>query len=65
MTLFTNPKDIQIGDEVFYEYDDDKIAYGTCTNLTDDLIEVDYTTEGSTDQKTDKFQKGFWRKQIV
>lgn len=65
MNLFTNPKDIQIGDVVCYEYDEDKIAHGTCTNLSDDLIEVNYTTEGSTEQKIDQFQKGFWIKQML
>lgn len=39
MNLFTNPKDINPGDSVFYKYDDDKIAHGICTKLIDGLIE--------------------------
>jgi len=65
MNLFTNPKDINPGDEVFYKYDDDKIAFGRCVGLSDDMIEVDYTTENSKEKKIDKFQKGFWRKQVL
>jgi hypothetical protein len=65
MTLFTNPKDIQIGDTVFYEYDDNNIAYGKCISVSEDFIEVDYTTENSTEKHIDNFQKGFWKKQIL
>lgn len=65
MNLFNNPKDINPGDEVYFKYDDDKIAFGHCVSLSDDLIEVDYTTELSTEKKIDKFQKGFWRKPII
>lgn len=65
MNLFTNPKDIQIGDNVFYEYDDNNIAYGVCVGFKDDLITVDYTTENSKEKQVDNFQKGFWKKQIL
>lgn len=65
MNLFTNPKDINPGDQVFHEYDDDKKAFGTCTNIIDGLIEVDYTTELSKEPKIDKFQKGFWKKEML
>lgn len=61
MTLFTDPKEINPGDQVFHEYDD-KIAIGKCIGLHDGLIEVDYTTQGSAETKTDKFRNGFWKK---
>lgn len=61
MNLFTNPKDIQIGDTVYHEYDDKK-AVGTCVGFNGELIQVDYTTESSKEQKVDNFQKGFWIK---
>jgi len=62
MNLFSNPKDINLGDTVFMEYDEDKIAFGQCVGLVDDLIQVDYTTEISKEQKIDAFQKGVWKK---
>lgn len=64
MTLFTDPKEINIGDQVFHEYDDKK-AFGTCTNLIDGLFEVDFTTKGSTEQKIDRFRDGFWKKEML
>lgn len=64
MTLFTDTKQIVPGDLVFHEYDDKK-AFGTCTNLIDGLVEVDYTTEKSKEQKIDKFREGFWKKEIL
>lgn len=63
MNLFTNPKEITIGDQVFFEYDDKK-ALGTCIGFEDDFVKVDYTTPLSTEQKIDNFPKGFWSKQI-
>lgn len=61
MTLFTDPKEINIGDTVFHQYDDKK-SFGTCVGFKDNLITVDYTTESSNEQKIDNFRKGFWRK---
>lgn len=61
MTLFSDPKEINPGDTVYFEYDD-KIAVGKCIGLPDGLIEVDYTTQGSTETKIDRFRKGFWKK---
>lgn len=65
MNLLTNPKDINPGDSVFMEYDDDKKAFGVCVGFKDDLIQVDYTTEQSKEQKIDAFQKGFWKKEML
>lgn len=64
MSLFTDPKQIVPGDQVFHEYDENK-AFGTCTNLIDGLIEVDFTTENSTEQKIDRFRDGFWKKEML
>jgi len=63
MNLFSNPKEINIGDQVFHEYNDKK-ALGTCIGFKEELVAVDYTTELSTEQKIDNFPKGFWSKQI-
>lgn len=63
MNLFTNPKEIQQGDEVFHEYDDKK-AFGTCIAIDGDLITVDYTTELSSEPKIDNFIKGIWQKEM-
>lgn len=59
----TDPKQITIGDKVFHEYDDKK-AYGTVVNIDRELIEVDFTTELSSEPKTEKFREGFWKKVI-
>jgi hypothetical protein len=61
MNLFSNPKDIQQGDTVFFEYDDKK-AFGTCIGFEGDLITVDYTGEFSKEKKIDNFKKGIWKK---
>lgn len=61
MNLFANPKDINIGDTVFHDYDD-KTAVGTCVGFKGELLTIDYTTESSNEQKIDNFRKGFWRK---
>lgn len=61
MNLFTDPKEINPGDAIFMQYDD-KIAHGVCKNILGELIEVDYTTENSTESKIDRFRKGVWKK---
>lgn len=63
MNLFHDPKNINIGDPVFMEYDD-KRAFGTVLNIEKELIEVDFTTEQSTEPKIEKFRKGVWKKVI-
>lgn len=63
MNLFTDPKKINPGDEVFHEYDGLK-AYGTVKSVSD-LLEVDFTTEQSTEPKIEKFREGFWKKEIL
>lgn len=64
MNLFSDPKEINPGDIVFMEYDEDKISVGHCVGLVDGLIEVDYTTERSKEQKIDTFRKGVWKKEM-
>lgn len=64
MTLFNDPKLINPGDKVFHEYDDKK-AFGTVILIEKELIEVDFTTERSTEIKIGKFRKGFWKKEIL
>lgn len=63
MTLFLDPKIIIPGDTVFHEYDD-KRAFGTVIAIDKELLEVDFTTERSTEKKIDKFREGFWKKEI-
>jgi len=65
MTLFTNPKDINPGDEVYHEYDNGKRAIGTVIQKDKELLEVDFTTEQSTEPKIEKFREGFWKKDVL
>jgi len=64
MSLFSDPKQINPGDIVYFEYDD-KRAFGTVIAIDKELLEVDYTTETSTEPKSDKFRDGFWKKEIL
>lgn len=64
MTLFLDPKVIIPGDEVFHEYDG-KRAFGTVIAIDKELLEVDYSTERSTERKTDKFVQGIWKKEVL
>lgn len=63
MSLFLDYKQINPGDVVFHEYDD-KRAYGTVIAIEKELLEVDYSTERSTERKIDKFREVFWKKEI-
>lgn len=64
MSLFLDPKQINPGDQVYHEYDD-KRAFGTVIAIDKELLEVDYTTERSTEKKTEKFREGFWKKEML
>lgn len=63
MDIFTDPSKVNIGDPVFMEYDDKK-AFGTVLNIDRELIEVDFTTNQSKEQKSEKFREGVWQKVI-
>lgn len=63
MNLFIDPKQINPSDKVFHEYDDKK-AFGTVLSIEKELIEVDFTTERSSEKKVEKFREGFWQKVI-
>lgn len=65
MNLFTNPLDINIGDSLIFEYDNGKISKGICTDLPDELIEVNFTTEQSKKVQIEKFRKGVWKKEML
>lgn len=64
MSLFSDPKVINPGDQVYHEYNDKK-AFGTVVSIDRELIEVDFTTEQSTETKIEKFREGFWKKVML